>query len=304
MIAIWGGGSAGIRYKTLIEELGYKTILLSRDKNLNSFDFNTLNISKIEAAIICTPTVFHSEQSKLFLKNEIPVLCEKPISHNYTSGKSIVETARKYETKFHVGYNQRFLKAFKIFKDKRWGKPIKSKSIWAERVSDWQPDKNFKESYSVRPDLGGGAPLTLSHDFDWWTGIYTDLAVKDVSSSNDGTLGITIDTKFEVSLMGSVECDVILNYEIDGPPIRYYETEYEGGTLKYEPLNSSLFFLKNNGEKLDFKIENDWNNTRLKSFQDTFCHFIEDERRPSELSDWELGLTALNVASIVNKWND
>ena len=36
MIAIWGGGSAGIRYKTLIEELGYKTILLSRDKNLNS----------------------------------------------------------------------------------------------------------------------------------------------------------------------------------------------------------------------------------------------------------------------------
>ena len=31
---------------------------------------------------------------------------------------------------------------------------------------------------------------------------------------------------------------------------------------------------------------------------------IQDERKPSDLSEWEMGLSALKVATIVDDWND
>jgi hypothetical protein len=196
------------------------------------------------------------------------------------------------------------LKAYNSFKNTKWGKPLESSSVWAERVSDWQPGKNFKISYSVRKDLGGGAPLTLSHDFDWWTGLHSNLEVSDVSSSKDESLGINIDTNFDIILDGDVRCYINLNYGTDGPPKRYYKTKYENGTLKYEPLLSKLNFYWKDGSIESILIEQDWNEIRLESFKNTFINFINDERKPSDLSEWEMGLSALKVATIVDDWND
>ena len=71
MIAIWGLGSAGGRYKNIANDLGYTTKILKRQDNGDSFDFDELDLSEIEAAIICTPTVFHKEQSIKFLEKEL-----------------------------------------------------------------------------------------------------------------------------------------------------------------------------------------------------------------------------------------
>tara|TARA_Y100000389_G_scaffold204542_1_gene257846 strand:+ start:3088 stop:4002 length:915 start_codon:yes stop_codon:yes gene_type:complete len=304
MIAIWGGGSAGNRYKSIINELGFETITLKRDANGDSFQLKNLNLQSIKGVVICTPTIFHSEQAIKLLEKNIPVLCEKPIAHSYEDGVSIVQTANRTGTKFHVGYNQRFWKAYNSFRNTKWGKPLESSSVWAERVSDWQPGKNFKISYSVRKDLGGGAPLTLSHDFDWWTGLHSNLEVSDVSSSKDESLGINIDTNFDIILDGDVRCYINLNYGTDGPPKRYYKTKYENGTLKYEPLLSKLNFYWKDGSVESILIEQDWNEIRLESFKNTFINFINDERKPSDLSEWEMGLSALKVATIVDDWND
>jgi len=81
MIAIWGTGSAGSRYKNIVGSLGYTSKMLKRKHNGDCFDFDTLDLSNIEAAIICTPTSLHKEQAMHFLNNSIPVLCEKPIAH-------------------------------------------------------------------------------------------------------------------------------------------------------------------------------------------------------------------------------
>ena len=69
MIAIWGLGSAGGRYKNIANDLGYTTKILKRQDNGDSFNFDDLDLSEIEAAIICTPTVFHKETVyKIFRK--------------------------------------------------------------------------------------------------------------------------------------------------------------------------------------------------------------------------------------------
>ena len=101
-----------------------------------------------------------------------------------------------------------------------------------------------------------------------------------------------------------MRCYINLNYGTDGPPKRYYKTKYENGTLKYEPLLSKLNFYWKDGSIESILIEQDWNEIRLESFKNTFINFINDERKPSDLSEWEMGLSALKVATIVDDWND
>ena len=94
-----------------------------------------------------------------------------------------------------------------------------------------------------------------------------------------------------------------LNYENEGEPERYYETTYEKGILRYSPLNGTLDFFWNDGNT-ESLISSDWQEDRINSFKDTFQFFISDDRPPSSLSAWELGLSALKIANIVDSWNE
>jgi predicted dehydrogenase len=302
MIVIWGQGSSGSRYKNIANDLGYTTKLLKRQPNGDSFDFDTLDLSEIEAAIICTPTVFHKEQSIKFLENNIPVLCEKPIAHTYQAGREIIEVATKYDTKFMVGYNQRSYTAYRKFQDPRWGKPTYAESKWCELVSGWHPHEDYRESYAVRPDLGGGVPLTLSHDFDWWTGLFGDLNVLTVHHSS-GALDVEIPTSYDIVLENndkSVMINMHLDYEAS-PPERYYKVEYENGVLLYNPIEAYCNFTYKDGRVENILIAS-YDNERRMSFVNTFVKFMDEIATPSHLSDWELGLTALELADTVENW--
>ena len=302
MIAIWGLGSSGSRYKNIANDLGYTTKILKRQDNGDSFDFDELDLSEIEAAIICTPTVFHKEQSIKFLENKIPVLCEKPIAHTYQDGREIIKVATENNTKFMVGYNQRYYASYKKFQEARWGKPIYAESVWSELVSGWHPHEDYRESYAVRPDLGGGVPLTLSHDFDWWTGLFGDLNVLSVHHST-GALDVDIPTSYDIVLDNqdsSVQVRMHLDYE-GMPPKRYYKVEYEKGELFYDPLKAECMFIDKAGKEENILIPA-FDHERRSSFVNTFIKFMHDEKTPNELSDWELGLTALEIADTVENW--
>ena len=114
-IIIWGSGSSGKRYAEIVESFGYKSVVLSRDSSGNQFDISKLELENVFAGIISTPTIFHAEQSIELLKKQISVLCDKPIASNFKDGNNILKTALENNTKFHVGYNQRFFKSNYIF---------------------------------------------------------------------------------------------------------------------------------------------------------------------------------------------
>ena len=302
MIVIWGLGSAGGRYKKIANDFGYTTKVLSRQPNGESFDFNELDLTDIEAAIICTPTAFHKEQSIQFLENNIPVLCEKPIAHTYQDGREIIDIATKYDTKFMVGYNQRYFIAYKKFQEARWGKPIYAESVWSELVSGWHPHEDYRDSYAVRPDLGGGVPLTLSHDFDWWTGLFGDLTVLSVHHST-GALDVDIPTSYDIVLDNhdsSIQVNMHLDYE-GSPPIRYYKVEYEQGVLLYNPIDSICNFTYNDGRQEEILLPS-FSKERNNSFVNTFIKFMHEKNTPADMTDWELGLTALEIADTVENW--
>jgi predicted dehydrogenase len=71
-----------------------------------------IDIMKLEAVIIATPTKFHGEMVLYALNNNINVFCEKPFSLNFKEGQSLSELAKKQNLVNQVGYHNRFIGTF------------------------------------------------------------------------------------------------------------------------------------------------------------------------------------------------
>jgi len=61
----------------------------------------------VDAVTIATPTVTHLKLAKIFIKNKIAVLIEKPLAANVREGRKIVSLARKNNSVVAVGHSER-----------------------------------------------------------------------------------------------------------------------------------------------------------------------------------------------------
>jgi len=64
-------------------------------------------LGKVDAVTIATPTVTHLELAKIFIKNKVAVLIEKPLAANVREGRKIVSLARKNDCVVAVGHSER-----------------------------------------------------------------------------------------------------------------------------------------------------------------------------------------------------
>jgi predicted dehydrogenase len=64
-------------------------------------------IDKIDAVTIAAPTVTHLKLAKIFIKNKIAILIEKPLAASVREGKKIVSLARRNNSVVAVGHSER-----------------------------------------------------------------------------------------------------------------------------------------------------------------------------------------------------
>ncbi len=63
----------------------------------------------IDAVLICTPPASHAEISCYFLQQGIPVLCEKPLSIDVPSARTMIETAEEADVCFGMSSKYRYM---------------------------------------------------------------------------------------------------------------------------------------------------------------------------------------------------
>ena len=64
-------------------------------------------LDKVDAVTVATPTTTHLQLAKIFLKQRIPVLIEKPLAASVREGRKVVAMAKRYDTVVAVGHSER-----------------------------------------------------------------------------------------------------------------------------------------------------------------------------------------------------
>ena len=90
-------------------------------------------ISKVDAVTIATPTVTHLQLAKIFIKNNIAVLIEKPLAANVREGRKIVDLANENNSVVAVGHSERCNPVAQAMKRLN----IEPKFIEANRISPY-----------------------------------------------------------------------------------------------------------------------------------------------------------------------
>ena len=215
-ILVIGAGSIGERHVRNLRTLGVGqiTVLRSRRLPLRTLAEEQLTVVtsfdeamqyQPEAAVICTPTSMHLEQTIECLKRGLSVLVEKPLSHTPKGLDELLTHAKQAGRFVQVGYMMRYhpllLRVKTMVDEAAYGGLVHASSHWGEYLPNWHPWEDYRESYAARKDLGGGAGLTLSHDLDvalWLLG--GDAGAGKVVRSHGSSLETDVDVAVDVLL--------------------------------------------------------------------------------------------------------
>ena len=80
---------------------------LAQQYNCSAFTDCADILDKVDAVTIATPTVTHLKLAKIFIKNKIAVLIEKPLAANVREGRKVVALAKKNNCVVAVGHSER-----------------------------------------------------------------------------------------------------------------------------------------------------------------------------------------------------
>jgi predicted dehydrogenase len=309
---IAGLGSIGRRHFRNLRVLGERDIVLYRthhstlpDDELADFPVETDLRAALaygpDAAIISNPTSLHLDVAIPAAQCGCHLLIEKPISHSLAHLDELEQVVRENDIKVLVGYQFRFhpglQQARKLLQDHAIGEPLSVHAHWGEYLPAWHPWEDYRQGYSARQELGGGAVLTLSHPLDYLRWFFGEV---EAISAFTGQKGLhmpvedaaEIVLRFKDGVLGSVHLDYLQR-----PPAHWLEILGTRGTLRWDNTDGSVRILQvGEDEKIgtwqEFTAPQGFE--RNSMFLDELRHFIQVVRgkvKPvCNLQDGEIAL--------------
>lgn len=294
-ILIIGAGSIGERYVRNAWSLGYQNIVLLRHRKLPLRDIGNAKVTIVytweevdactpKAAIICTPTSMHLENSIQCVKRGIHVLIEKPLSHTRAGVDTLMELAIQNDVFVQIGYMMRYypwlVRVKELIQSKLFGQIIHMTSYWGEYLPDWHPWEDYRQSYAAEKELGGGAALTLSHDLDvcnWLTEQLPTTSQKTFNYRSLLEVNVEAGADFLLTYPQGVTAHVHVNY-FQKSKERWYKFIFDEAVLDIDFFKHTLCIRK--GEEMEIKTlsEFDRNNLFIAELEDFFRNFDHPEK--------------------------
>lgn len=260
---IIGLGSIGKRHAANIRERypnsnifgvsasGKNNSFIKNIDELITFD-QAINL-KPNYAIVASPASLHAKAAIILIENEIPLLIEKPLAHNYKDCMNIQKACNStlFE-KLGVGYCLRFMPSAQMVKkyvDQNILGPIYNVRVnVGQYLPSWRPEKNYKHSVSAINSLGGGALLELSHELDYLQWIFGDLSLKHSWLRQSGELEIDVEDLVDLILISKedIRIDVHLDF-VQKSSQRTCEIIGKDGRLFWDLIGNSITLFNSKG---------------------------------------------------------
>lgn len=227
-VAIIGGGSIGSRHARNLIALGQPQVRLIephpaqanllREQGFEVHaELDAAFAPEVDAVLICSPTIFHLEQTRAAIQHGKHVFIEKPIAHTLEGVDEVVEMAQKTGVVTLVGFNMRFRDGFQrakaMLEAGQIGKPLAARAHASYYLPHYHPDKDYRQRYQAQRRLGGGVVLDDIHEIDYLMELFGK--VKEVFAYVGHLSELEIDTEDYAAIMFKHESGVITQLQLD-----------------------------------------------------------------------------------------
>jgi predicted dehydrogenase len=199
-IVIVGTGSVGKRHARNLSDLGCTVSCVDpRKDRLDEIAGEGVTLKSVftsleeafaaedtfDAVVVASPPIFHVDQSISALRRGKPVLLEKPVSPDLSSGLKLQSAVHDTKVPLLLGYTWRWwpplLKVKDLVARQAVGQLRHVKFTMSAHLADWHPWERYQDFFMASEALGGGALLDESHWLDlmlWFFGVPEKLFAK------------------------------------------------------------------------------------------------------------------------------
>lgn len=231
-LILLGAGSIGGRHLQNALTLGHEVVAvvdpdpkrLSAVRQVTSAPLLSEELSEAwgreaDAALVCSPTIYHVPHARWAVRQGLHVLIEKPLSHTLEGVDTLLAEATAAKRVVLVACNLRFLPSLqlmhRLLQDGRIGRPLTVRANAGYYLPSWRPGADYRNSYSAQEAAGGGALLDWIHEFDylrWWFGEVQEVFCY---AGRTGALDVDVDEyadvllRFRSGVVGNVHVDYV-----------------------------------------------------------------------------------------------
>jgi predicted dehydrogenase len=176
-VGIVGLGSIGRRHARELHAQGAEVIALRRPEAPAVPELEFVQVVSDPAAfwkrgpdaiVVANPTALHVPAvTETLAGSGARVLVEKPLA---MSTQQAIEVPVPERGRLRVAYCLRFHPVVRAVAEalasRAIGNVTAGRIRFGSYLPDWHPDQDFRSGYAARPELGGGALRTLSHELD------------------------------------------------------------------------------------------------------------------------------------------
>ena len=130
-------------------------------------------------AVISSPSSRHLEAATAAAEAGCDLFIEKPLSNSLEGCAELARIVQSRALVAMIGCQFRFhpllIELRNAIESGRMGRIVGARAEWGEYLPDWHPWEDHRQSYSARPDLGGGVVLTLIHPLDYLYWLFGDV---------------------------------------------------------------------------------------------------------------------------------
>ncbi|MDB9806274.1 Gfo/Idh/MocA family oxidoreductase [Amylibacter sp.] len=155
-------------------------------------------------AVIANPATHHVNSALLLARAGAHLLIEKPLSQSVDRVKELLDISIENGCVIAIGYNLRFLHSLQFFRNQlsegKIGKVLSVRCETGQYLPSWRPEIDYRQSVSARKELGGGALLELSHEFDYLRWIFGEIDWVEGVISQSSCLDIDVEDNAQMLL--------------------------------------------------------------------------------------------------------
>lgn len=312
---IVGLGSIGQRHLRNLHRLGETDVLAYRARNLPLPEGLEVRVTDSlddaldqcpDAVIVTNPTSFHMPVALSAARRGCHLFIEKPLSHNLDGVAELEELVKKNRLQVLIGYHLRFHPDLCLIKtlleEGAIGTVLSARIQVGEYLPGWHPYEDYRNSYSARSDLGGGAVLTLSHELDFACWFFGEVEKVSAFTASRSSLDMEVEDTAQILLR--FKSDLLVQIHIDyiqRPPSRSCQIIGEDGQIVWDYYEPSVRLYEASQDRWKtFPIHKDFE--RNEMFMSEMQHFLDClEGRAESQIPIETGRQVLELALGIKK---